>query len=77
MILSNIGLFYTGACPNKSWDVFSGEKKRLRQNCWEYSPFYKGLEMGGMVLQKMMFDLGLCWDGFGISRDIYKNKNAN
>ena len=27
----------------------SGEKKRLRQNCWEYSPFDKGLKMGGIV----------------------------
>jgi len=73
-------LYYTGPDSNKSRespDVFSGEKKRMRHNFGECSPFYKGLKMGGIVLHKIVFDSGLFGDGFGTFRDTYKTKNAN
>ena len=56
---------FPGTCPKNPGTYFLGRKKRLRQNCWEYSPFYKGLKMAEIVFQKMVFDVGLCGDGFG------------
>ena len=58
MILKQNQSFVYRYMSNKSWDVFSGEKKRLRQDCWEHDTFKKDLESDGMIAKQLKIDTG-------------------
>ena len=59
MVLHTNQYFLYGYMSTKYRGVFSGEKTRLRQHCWEYSPFLEGSQNRWNCFQTSCFRVGL------------------